>query len=106
MTLKVLSLFDGISCARLALERLDYKDIEYYASEINNDAIKVSKANWNDIIQLGDVRNITGNEPYLQNTDLMIFGPPCQDLSIAMRNREGLQGCKSSLFYEAVAEEP
>jgi len=99
---KVLSLFDGISCARIALEKLGYKNVEYYASEINQDAINVSKSNWVDITQLGDIRNITGNESYLQNIDLVIFGSPCQDLSIAMRNRKGLQGCKSSLFHEAI----
>lgn len=100
--MKVVSLFDGISVARLALNRLNVKDLKYYASEINKDALTVSQDNWNDIVHLGDVRKISGDEAFLKNPDLLIFGAPCQDLSIAMRNRQGLDGNKSCLFFEGL----
>ena len=96
--IKVLSLFDGISCARVALEKLDFK-IEYLASEIDKRAIEVSQKNWPDIVQLGDVSLITP-EVTGGGIDLLIGGSPCQDLSIARSNRQGLKGKSSGLFYE------
>lgn len=100
--MKVLSLFDGISCARVALDRLGYKDITYYASETDRYALDVSRKNYPDIIQLGDVRII--NTPMLitKDIDLLIGGSPCQDLSIAKKNRKGLGGERSGLFWEYV----
>ncbi len=53
--MKVLSLFDGISCGRLALERAGIPVERYVAYEIDENAIKISKANWNDIEYMGDV---------------------------------------------------
>jgi DNA (cytosine-5)-methyltransferase 3A len=101
--MNVLSLFDGISCGRIALERVGIKVDNYFASEIKEDALKVSKDNWKDIIQLGDVRNIRTTElSKLPKIDLLLFGSPCQDLSNAMKNRKGLTGSKSVLFYEAL----
>lgn len=99
---KVLSLFDGISGGRIALDRANIKVDEYYASEIKQEAIQVSKDNYKDIIQIGDVRNIRTTEPYCQDVDLLLFGSPCQDLSNAMKNRKGLEGEKSNLFFEAL----
>ena len=103
--LKVLSLFDGISGARQALKELNI-DCDYYASEIDKWAIQVSKKNHPDIFQLGDVNNIGTKNPYpkelLERCDLLIFGSPCTDLSIAKRNRQSLNGQQSSLFFEAV----
>lgn len=96
----VLSLFDGISCARVALERLGYNP-KYYASEVDKYAIQVGMKNYPYNIQLGDVRGVTGsafNEPI----DLLIGGSPCQDLSIAKANRKGLDGDRSGLFWEYV----
>ena len=98
MSVKVLSLFDGISCGRVALERAGIKVDKYYASEIKEDAIKVSKDNYPDIIQLGDTTKIKGS--YLPKIDLLIGGPPCQSFSNAGK-REGFDG-KSGLFYEYV----
>jgi DNA-cytosine methyltransferase len=95
--LKVLSLFDGMSCARQALKNLDI-DCEYYASEIDKYAIAVSKYQHPDIIHVGDVKNVKG-EDYI-DLDFLIGGSPCQDLSIAKRDKQGLEGSKSSLFYE------
>lgn len=94
--MKVLSLFDGISCGRVALERAGIKVDKYYASEIKEDAIKVSQYNWKDIIQVGDITKLKGED--FKDIDLIIGGSPCQSFSIA-GNREGFNG-KSGLFYE------
>ena len=97
--MKVLSLFDGISCARVALDKAGIPVEMYYASEIDKYAISISQKNYPDIIQIGDVKDISSVGAEI---DLLIGGSPCQDLSIAKRNREGLAGNKSSLFYEYV----
>jgi len=108
--IKLLSLFDGISGARQALKELNI-DCEYYASEIDKYAIQIAKVNHPDIIQLGDVRELDNWNLVLNDLagitngrknhlDLLIGGSPCQDLSIAKKNRKGLQGDRSSLFYE------
>lgn len=97
--MKVLSLFDGISCARVALDNAGIPVEMYYASEIDKYAISISQKNYPDIIQIGDVKDISSVGAEI---DLLIGGSPCQDLSIAKRNREGLAGNKSSLFYEYV----
>jgi DNA (cytosine-5)-methyltransferase 3A len=96
--MNVLSLFDGISCSLVALKRCNIPVANYYASEIDKYAIQVSKANHPEVIHLGDVTKI---EP-IQNLDLLIGGSPCQDLSIAKKGRQGLQGQRSGLFYEYV----
>ena len=98
--MNVLSLFDGMSCGQIALNRAGIKYDKYYASEIKPHAIKVTQHNYPDTIQLGDVRNIKGSD--LPKIDLLIGGSPCQDLSIANKNQTGLKGNKSSLFYEYV----
>jgi len=109
--IKVLSLFDGISGARQALKELNI-DCEYYASEIDRYAIKVANHNHPDIVQIGDVKNLfkyhhfnDGKYSQFYNMargefKLLIGGSPCQDLSIAKKNRKGLEGDRSSLFYE------
>lgn len=101
--MKILSLFDGISCGRLAFEKADIRVNKYYASEINQHAIKVTQINYPDTVQLGDITQITeevldGLEPI----DLVIGGSPCQDLSVYKLNKndaKGLEGKKSNLFY-------
>ena len=100
--LKVVSLFDGISCGRIALERANIPVRQYFASEIKPDALKVTMSNYPDTIQLGDVRNINFAESVGGGCDLLIGGSPCQDLSHAHSERLGLQGQKSSLFWEFV----
>jgi DNA-cytosine methyltransferase len=93
--MKVLSLFDGISVARVSLgDRVT----EYYASEIDKHAIKVSHKNYPDIKRLGDVRTVE----FIPDIDLLIGGSPCTDLSIAKKDRKGLEGEHSSLFWEYV----
>ena len=108
--MNVLSLFDGISCARFSLEKSKIKIGRYYASEIDKYAIKVSLKNYPDIIQLGNVKDIVIHNGFLfRNTignrevkiDLLIGGSPCQDLSIAGK-RKGLSGERSGLFWEYV----
>ena len=101
--MKVLSLFDGISCGMVALERVGIKIDKYYASEIEPNAIKISHKNYPEIVQLGDITKIT--EEMLDSImpiDLVIGGSPCQDLSVYKFDRgdaKGLEGSKSSLFY-------
>lgn len=100
--LRVVSLFDGISCGRIALERAGFDVAEYYACEIKPDAIKVTMNNYPDTVQLGDVRNVDFASVVGGGIDLLIGGSPCQDLSQAHSQRLGLKGNKSSLFWEYV----
>ena len=98
--MRVLSLFDGISCGRLALERAGIPVERYVAYEIEPNAIKVSKANWNDIEHCGDV-TVADFSQY-KGFDAIIGGFPCQDLSINKRDRKGLEGNRSGLFWHLV----
>jgi len=98
--MRILSLFDGVSCARAALGRMGVPVEVYYASEIDKYATAVSRKNYPDIIRLGDVRDVLGKLPV--PIDLMILGSPCQDLSIAKKDRAGLEGKRSGLFWEAI----
>lgn len=98
--INVLSLFDGMSCGQIALERAGIKVNKYFASEIKPHAIKVTQANYPDTIQLGDVQFITKDTLGSNKIDLLIGGSPCQDFSAANLVQSGLQGEKSSLFYE------
>lgn len=98
--LKVVSLFDGISCGRIALERANISVAKYFACEIKPEAIKVTMSNYPDTVQLGDVRNVNFAAVVGGGCDLLIGGSPCQDLSIAHSERLGLKGTKSSLFWE------
>lgn len=95
----MLSLFDGISCARVSLERAGIPVETYYACEIEKNAMKVSQKNYPDIVQLGDVRTFHTLDEHI---DLLIGGSPCIDLSIAKRDRKGLEGEYSSLFWEYI----
>ena len=98
--MKVLSLFDGISCGQVALERAGIKVDTYYASEIDKNAIQVTQKNYPNTIQLGDVTKIDGKK--FVGIDLLIGGSPCQSLSIVQRKtRQSLDG-KSKLFFEFV----
>lgn len=73
--MNVLSLFDGISCGRIALERAGIKVDKYYASEICEYSIRIAKRNWQDIIEIGDIRLVCGAD--YSNIDLLIGGSPC-----------------------------
>lgn len=94
--MNVLSLFDGISCGQIALQRAGIKVDSYYASEIDKHAIKVTQHNWPNTVQLGSVVDVKAES--LPKINLLIGGSPCQSFSIA-GNKEGFDG-KSGLFFE------
>lgn len=98
--MRVLSLFDGISCARVSLERAGHHVKEYLASEVDANAMKVAMKNYPNTQQVGDVKKLCGD--CLGEIDLLIGGSPCIDLSIAKQGRKGLDGEHSSLFWEWV----
>ena len=98
--IKCLSLFDGISSGRVALERAEIPVEVYDAYEIDPNAIKVSTKNYPDIKQHGDV--VDADFTQYKGYDLLIGGSPCQSLSITLsKTRTHLEG-KSKLFYEYV----
>lgn len=97
--MKVLSLFDGISCGRLALERAGVQVEKYIAYEIDDYAIKISRKNYPDIEHKGDV--FEGDFTQYQDYDLLIGGSPCTHWSIANRNRETTN---SGLGYELFSQ--
>ena len=111
--LKVLSLFDGMSCGQIALEKLGYSaklnNLKYYASEVQQSAIKVTQHNYPNTIQLGDVTKLSFKDGILYSEngefevgqfDMVIGGSPCQDISKANTKGEGLKGRKSKMFFE------
>ena len=96
--MKVLSLFDGISCGLQALKGLNIPIEKYYASEIDKYAIEVSKKNHPEIIQLGDIENWKEWDIEWDEIDMVIGGSPCTNLSFA-GDRTNLAGKYSSLFF-------
>jgi len=103
--INVLSLFDGMSCGRIALNKLDIP-CRYYASEVDKYAIKVSLANYPDTIQLGDVTQVYWKDQNLHKhlqpkIDLLIGGSPCQGFSFAGKHLN-FQDDRSKLFFEYV----
>jgi len=125
---RILSLFDGVSACQVALKNLGI-EYNYYASEIDPYAIKVTQGNFPNTIQLGNVKDIAFSEMEifdkflmlkkrkkiltlrtkkfecireLELFDILCGGSPCQDLSIAKKDRKGLEGERSGLFYEYV----
>lgn len=111
--MKVLSLFDGMSCCHIALDKVGIKVDEYYASEIKPIAIKVTQENYPETIQIGDVNKVSYKDGvlYTENgdfnvghIDLLAFGSPCSSFSISMKTdmRIGLEDkMRSGLFLEA-----
>jgi DNA-cytosine methyltransferase len=97
--LVVLSLFDGMSCGRLALQKAGIKVKQYYASEIDKYAIQVTQKNFPDTIQLGDVTKVFAKD--LPNIDLIIGGSPCQGFSFAGKGLN-FEDPRSKLFFEFV----
>ena len=110
--MNVLSLFDGISCGQVALERAGIKIDNYFASEIKKHAIGVTQKHFPNTIQIGDVTKVKYKDGilYTENgvfkvgkINLLIGGSPCQNFSVAracMYEIDGLKGDKSKLFYE------
>jgi len=97
--MKVLSLFDGMSCGMIALDRLGIKVDKYYASEIDKYAIQVSQANYPNIIQIGDVCDIKAED--YQDIDLILAGSPCQGFSFAGKQL-AFDDPRSALFFEFI----
>jgi DNA-cytosine methyltransferase len=97
--MRVVSLFDGMSCAQQALNRLGIKYEAYYASEIDKHAIKVTQANYPNTIQVGDVTLLdTEQFPLI---DLLVGGSPCQGFSFAGKGLN-FEDPRSKLFFEFV----
>ena len=99
MGLRVLSLFDGMSCGQLALQRLGIEVSTYYASEIDKYAIEVCQANFPETIQVGDVCNLEGKD--FKNIDIIFAGSPCQGFSRAGKGL-AFDDPRSALFFEFI----
>lgn len=97
MGLKVLSLFDGIACGRIALDRAGFEVDRYDASEIDRFAMDVSHSNYPDIVYRGDIRNMH-ESPFV---DLIMGGSPCQGFSL-IGKRLDFDDPRSVLVYEFV----
>jgi len=95
----VLSLFDGMSCGQIALQKLGIKVKQYYAAEIDKHAIQVTQHNFPDTIQLGDVTKVFAKN--LPKIDLLIGGSPCQGFSFA-GTQLAFDDPRSKLFFEFV----
>ena len=74
--MKVLSLFDGMSCTQIALKNLGIKVDTYYASEIDKYGIQVTQANFPDTVQVGDITKLNPND--YKDVTLIVAGSPCQ----------------------------
>ncbi len=97
--INVLSLFDGISCGQVALERAGIKVNNYFASEIDKHAIKVTQSNYPNTKQIGDVTKVKGTD--LPKIDLLIGGSPCQGFSFSGKQLN-FEDPRSKLFFEFV----
>ena len=97
--MNVLSLFNGMSTGHTALDNVGIKVDKYYSSEIKPAAIKLTQHHYPDTIQVGDVTKWKEWDIEWAKIDLVLSGSPCQDLSIASKNRVGLEGSRSSLFW-------
>jgi len=106
--MNVLSLFDGMSCGQIALKKLGVPVKNYFASEIDKFAIKVAKANFPDMVHLGDVQNVKTSGQHLldefdcgHKIDLLIGGSPCQGFSFAGKQLN-FDDPRSQLFFEYI----
>lgn len=100
--MNVLSLFDGMSCGRIALDKAGIPVTNYFASEIDKYAIQVAKANYPDTIHIGDVQQVMWPETFEGiKIDLLLGGSPCQGFSMAGK-RLNFDDPRSKLFFEYV----
>ena len=97
--LRILSLFDGMSCTQIALKNLDIKVDKYYSSEIDKYAMIVTQKNFPDTVQLGDIKDIKGSD--FPDIDLIVGGSPCQGFSFAGKQL-AFDDPRSALFFEFV----
>ncbi len=98
MLKNVVSLFDGISCLQIALERAKIPYENYYSSEVDKHCITVTQNNYPSTIQIGDVCDLKVSD-FPQDIDLLVGGSPCQDFSL-MGNQLNFSGNRSRLFFE------
>ena len=96
--MNVLSLFDGMSCGQIALDKLGIKVDNYFASEIDKYAIQVTQKNYPKTKQIGSILDVKGED--LPKIDLLFGGSPCQSFS-RVGDGSGFDG-KSKLFWEFV----
>ena len=101
--MNVLSLFDGMSCGQLALQRADIKIKNYFASEIDKYAIEVARKNFPTMVHLGDVRDILKfwRQNNFPKIDLLLSGSPCQGFSFAGKQLN-FEHPQSKLFFEFI----
>ena len=97
--MNVLSLFDGMSCGRIALDRLGIEVDTNYASEIDKYAIAVAKENYPDTIHVGDITQLDPKD--FQDIDLVLAGSPCQGFSFAGKQL-AFDDPRSALFFEFI----
>ena len=97
--MNVLSLFDGMSCAQLALQRSGIKVDKYYASEVDKYAIEITQKNFPDTIQVGDVTKLKAKD--FKDIDLIVAGSPCQGFSFAGKQL-AFDDPRSALFFEFI----
>ena len=97
--MKVLRLFAGMSCGRIALDQLGIPVEKYYASEIDKYAMQVSAANYPDIEQVGDICNLDPKD--YKDVDLILAGSPCQGFSFAGKQL-AFDDPRSALFFEFI----
>jgi site-specific DNA-cytosine methylase len=98
--MNVLSLFDGMSCGQIALNKLGIKYDNYFASEIDKYAIQVTQKNYPNTKQVGSVTDVKAED--LPKIDLLFGGSPCQDLSGLKADGKGLDGEKSKLLLDFI----
>lgn len=92
--MKILSLFDGMSCGQIALNRLGFNIESYFASEVDKKSIAETKANFPNTIHIGDVKDIDPND--YKDVDIIIGGSPCQSFSFSGK----LEGMTTSINEE------
>ena len=100
MGINVLSLFDGMSCGQIALDKLGIEVDNYYASEVDKYAMQIAKKNYRNTIHVGDVTKV-GGPNLLPKIDLLIGGSPCQGFSFAGKQLN-FEDPRSKLFFEFV----
>lgn len=99
--MNIISLFDGMSCGQIALNRCGIKYDTYYASEIDKHAITVTQANYPNTIQLGDVTKWKEWGIDWSKVDLLLAGSPCQGFSFAGKQL-AFDDPRSALFFTFV----
>lgn len=97
--MNILSLFDGMSCGQIALERAGFRIENYFASEIDKWAIQITRKNYPNTIQLGDI--VSWQDWHLPKIDLLLGGSPCQGFSLAGK-RLNWDDPRSMLFFKYV----